>query len=123
MRIIKLATPWVKVPRIVSETNLTLAEIVEILEKEESKRELSTLERYTLDYARKFAKIKDPQSARKAVKQLMEEMGLPEEIAVQLVNIAPRDPGEVRLILAPLTKVFEKEDLRRIIEIIKSYSQ
>jgi DNA-directed RNA polymerase subunit F len=123
MRIIKLATPWVKVPRIVSETNLTLAEIVEILEKEESKRELSTLERYTLDYARKFAKIKDPQSARKAVKQLMEEMGLPEEIAVQLVNIAPRDPGEVRLILAPLTKVFEEEDLRRIIEIIKSYSQ
>jgi DNA-directed RNA polymerase subunit F len=123
MRIIKLATPWVKVPRIVSETNLTLAEIVEILEKEESKRELSTLERYTLDYARKFAKIKDPQSARKAVKQLMKEMGLPEEIAVQLVNIAPRDPGEVRLILAPLTKVFEEEDLRRIIEIIKSYSQ
>jgi DNA-directed RNA polymerase subunit F len=123
MQIIKLATPWVKVPRIVSETNLTLAEIVEILEKEESKRELSTLERYTLDYARKFAKIKDPQSARKAVKQLMEEMGLPEEIAVQLVNIAPRDPGEVRLILAPLTKVFEEEDLRRIIEIIKSYSQ
>jgi DNA-directed RNA polymerase subunit F len=123
MQIIKLATPWVKVPRIVSETNLTLAEIVEILEKEESKRELSTLERYTLDYARKFAKIKDPQSARKAVKQLMEEIGLPEEIAVQLVNIAPRDPGEVRLILAPLTKVFEEEDLRRIIEIIKSYSQ
>lgn len=110
-------------PRIVSETNLTLAEIVEILEKEESKRELTTLERYTLDYARKFAKIKDPQSARKAVRQLMEEMGLPEEIAVQLVNIMPRDPGEVRLILAPLTKVYEEAELRRIIEIIKSYSQ
>jgi Uncharacterized protein conserved in archaea len=118
-----LATPWVEVPRIVSETNLTLAEIVEILEKEESKRELTTLERYTLDYARKFAKIKDPQSARKAVRQLMEEMGLPEEIAVQLVNIMPRDPGEVRLILAPLTKVYEEAELRRIIEIIKSYSQ
>lgn len=110
-------------PRIVSETNLTLAEIVEILEKEESRRELSTLERYTLDYARKFAKIKDPLSARRAVKQLMEEMGLPEEIAVQLVNIAPRDPGEVRLILAPLTKVYSEAELRRIIEIIKSHSQ
>jgi len=110
------------VPRIVSETNLTLAEIVEILEREESKRELSTLERYTLEYARKFAKIKDPRDARRAVKRLMEEMGLPEEIAVQLVNIAPRDPGEVRLVLAPLTKVYDEGELRRIVEIIESYT-
>lgn len=108
-------------PRIVSERNLTLAEVRELLEKEEAKRDLSTLERYTLDYARRFAKIKDPVSARKAVEQLMSEMALPEEIAVQLVNIAPSDPGEVRSILSPLNRIFTEEELDKIIEIIHQY--
>lgn len=108
-------------PRIVSERNLTLAEVRELLEKEEARRNLSTLERYTLDYARRFSKIDDPASARKAVEQLMAEMGLPEEIAVQLVNIAPSDPGEVRLILSPLNRIFTEDELRRILETIRQY--
>ena len=107
--------------RIVSERNLTLAEVREILEREGAKRELSTLERYTLDFVRKFAKISDPQAARSAVEELMREMSLPEEVAVQLVTIVPSDPGEVRLILSPLNRVFTEEELRKIIEIVQRY--
>lgn len=106
-------------PRIISERNLTLAEVKELLEREETKRELSTLERYTLDYARRFAKISSSETARRAVEQLMSELGLPEEIAVQLVNIAPTDPGEVRLILSPLNRIFTDEEMSKIIGIIR----
>jgi len=106
------------VPRVLSEKNLTLAELRELLEKVEQTRELTGLERYTVEYARKFAKIEDPAKSRRVVEELMKTFDLPEDIAVQLVNIKPRDPGEVRLVLSPLNKLFSEEDYRRIIEMV-----
>ncbi len=105
-------------PKVLSERNLTLAEVRDVLEKIESKRELTNLERYTLEYARKFAKIEDPAKSRQIVEELVRTFDLPESIAVQLVNIKPRDQGEVRLILAPLNKVYSDDDYRKMLELV-----
>jgi DNA-directed RNA polymerase subunit F len=107
-------------PRIINERNLTLAELREILEKEERVRELTNLERYTLEYARRFSKENDPQRARAKVEELIKTFDIPEDIAVQLVNLKPQDPGEIRLVFLPLSKVFSEEDYKRILEIVNS---
>lgn len=107
-------------PKILSERNLTLAELRDLLEKIGASRDLTSLERYTLEYAQRFAKIEDPAKARQIVEELMKALDIPEDIAVQLVNIKPRDPGEVRLILAPLNKLFSPEDYKKVLDILGS---
>ncbi len=110
-------------PKIVSVKNLTISEVKKILEEEEAKRDLSTLENLTLDYSRKLDKVGDAEKARSIVERLMEKFNLPEEYAVQLVNIMPRVPGEVRLILSPLNRVFSSEELEEIIGILHGESE
>ncbi len=107
-------------PKTVSEKNLTITELRDILERQEAQRELSTLENVTLDYARKLDKIGDPEKAREIVEKLMEKHGLPEEYAVQLANILPSVPGEVRMILSPLNRIFSDEELQDILNLLAS---
>ncbi len=107
--------------KIVREKNLTLPEVKEILEEQEKRRELSSIENLTLDYARKHSKIKDGSKARELVQVLVEKYDIPEEFAVQIVNILPDVPGELRLILSPLNKIFSDEELHEILNLIKSY--
>lgn len=106
-------------PKVVSEKLLTLAEVVEILESIGKERELTSIETYTLEYAKKFLKI-SPENARKGVKELV-ELGVPEEIAVQLINIMPKSKEEVMVILAPSFRVAEKDLARKILEVLDKY--
>ncbi len=106
-------------PKVVSERFLTLAEVVEILEEVQRKRDLSSIEAYTLDYAKKFSRL-DPESAKQAVAELV-ELGVPEHTAVQIVNIMPRCEDELRIILAPLMKAFTSDKIKRMLEIIEKY--
>lgn len=106
-------------PKVVSEKLLTIAELLEILEKIQEKRELTSIEMYTLDYAKKFSKI-TADDARKAVKELI-ELGVPEHTAIQIVNIMPRTEGEIRIILAPLMKAFTPATIKKMLDIINRY--
>ncbi len=110
-------------PKTVSERNLTIAELRKLLEEQRASRELSTLENMTLDYASKMDKVGDADKAREAVNRLMEEYKLPEEYAVQLVNIMPKVPGEVRLVLSPLNRIFSDEELKGILNLLSSISK
>ncbi|ABL77761.1 DNA-directed RNA polymerase, subunit F [Thermofilum pendens Hrk 5] len=107
-------------PRVISEKNLTYAEALEILLKEESSRELTSIERYTLEYLRKFSKVRDAQTARSLVERLMKEFDIPEDVAVQIVNVKPADPQEAKIFVSHLNKVFTDKDFARIIEILSS---
>ncbi|MEM2218305.1 MAG: hypothetical protein QW731_08035, partial [Thermofilaceae archaeon] len=90
--------------KIIKEKLLTLPEVAEILLNESNKHELTSVEVLVLDYARKFKKM-NSSNAVKLVKELR-EAGLPEEIAVQLANIAPESEDEIRTILAPSSRIF-----------------
>ena len=107
--------------KVVKEKMLTLPQVAEILAKESEKRELNSIELLTLEYAKKFSKL-DPESASKLLDDLI-EMGLPNEVAVQLVNVLPEAEDEVRTILAPVSRMVTGEQIRRILDKINEYKR
>lgn len=104
--------------KILNEKLLPLPIVVKILEEESKKRELDNIENVTLEYAKSYSKL-SPEAAEKAVQKLV-ELGLPLEIAVQVVNILPETESELRIILAPLSRTFTTEEVRTILSVIRN---
>ncbi|RLG51504.1 MAG: hypothetical protein DRN96_05120 [Thermoproteota archaeon] len=80
---------------------ISLPEAKEILDRVWSTREEEDLEitqRSIRDYVRRFSKI-NADKARKLVKFLVEEVGISEKHAIQLVNIVPLTRDEIRVFL------------------------
>lgn len=108
-----------KLPKISSEKIISIPELKKILEDIQAKRELSSIERVTLEYATRHSKI-DYEKGENLKKELL-DYGLPEEVVVQIVNIMPKSIEEIRSILAPLSKVFTTDEIKKIKEIIEKY--
>ncbi len=108
-------------PKPLKEKILTLPEVKEILESL-GEENLDQFQRRTLDYATKFSKI-DSKSARELVKKLVEEHGLEEEEAVQIVNCMPESIEELRTFLAGGRKIVETSKLEAIIGLLNEYRQ
>ncbi len=73
------------------------------------------------EYLREFGSG-DPSLAVEAVRRLISELGLDEVIAVNLVNICPGSPGEVRSILAMRKDIaYDEELVSKILEMIRDY--
>ena len=106
-------------PKVTSEKIITIPELKKILEEIRSKRELSLVERVTLEYASKFTKI-DPEKVDDLRSELL-NLGLPEEIVAQLINIMPTSIEEIRSIISSLPKVFTTEEIKQIKDIIDKY--
>lgn len=105
----------------VSERPVPVPSVSKILAEAASKRDLSTIEQITLEYAKKFSKL-PPEKAEAVFKELV-EMGIPIQVAVQIVNIVPTTRDELRVLLAPLPRVFESEDLDKILALLKESSE
>jgi DNA-directed RNA polymerase subunit F len=105
--------------RVVNEKLVPLPIVAKILEEESKKRELDSIEVITLEYAKKFSKFTS-ENAEKLLQEL-KDMGLPLEVSVQLINIAPESEAEVRTILAPLSRTFSAEDIKNILAVVKKY--
>ncbi|MEM1908247.1 MAG: RNA polymerase Rpb4 family protein [Thermofilaceae archaeon] len=105
--------------KILSEKLVPIPIVAKLLEEESRKRNLSSFEVITLEYAKKFTKIR-AEAADELVQALVER-GLPLDIAVQVVNTVPESESELRTILAPLSRVFSTDELREIINLLKSY--
>ena len=108
-------------PKPLKEKILTLPEVKEILESL-GEENLDQFQRRTLDYATKFSKI-DSKSAKELVKKLVEEHGLEEEEAVQIVNCMPESIEELRTFLAGGRKIVETSKLEAIIGLLNEYRQ
>ena len=108
-------------PKPLKEKILTLSEVKEILESL-GEENLDQFQRRTLDYATKFSKI-DSKSAKELVKKLVEEHGLEEEEAVQIVNCMPESIEELRTFLAGGRKIVETSKLEAIIGLLNEYRQ
>ncbi len=110
--------------RIIEEKPISYSEARTLLEKRIREKEFGiiiTIDR-TLSYLRLFGD-KDPSKAREAIEKLG-ELGLDPEITVNLVNICPSDPGEVRSILSMKKELVYDENLvNNILEAIKEYCQ
>lgn len=105
----------------VGEKLLPLPVAVKILEEKAREGELSNIEMITLEYARRFSKMSAEDAER-----LMEELtetGLPAEVAVQIVNIAPESEGELRAILAQQSRAFTSEEVRELLSKVNKYAK
>jgi DNA-directed RNA polymerase subunit F len=106
-------------PKPLKEQILTVAQVKKMLESL-GEEKLDQLQRRSLDYASKFARI-DPEKAEILVKNLMEKFELEKEEAVQLVNCMPESIEEIRVFLAGGRKIVETSKLQGILSLLDEY--
>lgn len=96
---------------------ITISEVKEIMEKGDPES-MDQIQRWTFDYASKFAKI-DAKAAKKIKQQLVKDCGITEEEAVEVVNILPTTEVELRAFTFGWKKLILAETLEKMLKIIK----
>jgi DNA-directed RNA polymerase subunit F len=100
----------------VSETKLTLPQVKEALEAI-GEENLDQFQRRTYDYVSKFSKI-DEKASQKLLKKFIDEFGLDEDEAVQILNCMPKTVDELRVFLAGGRKIIETSKLEAIVTLL-----
>ena len=103
-----------------TEEYLTLAEIKELLKKEQSLRILTLEQNYALEHATKFAKLEAPES-RKLVNDLMKIEQVSESLACKIVDLMPKHRDEVEAIFLKERMTLEEDSIVQILEKVKKY--
>jgi DNA-directed RNA polymerase subunit F len=103
----------------VTEKKLTIPQVKKILESI-GEENLDQFQRRTYDYVSKFSKV-DAEAAEELVEKLVNEFGLDEDEAVQVVNCAPKSVEELRIFLAGGRKIIETSKLEAIVNLLNEY--
>ncbi len=103
----------------ITEKNLTIPQVKKLLESL-GEENLDQFQRRTLDYASKFSKV-DADAAEKLIEKLVEEFGLEEVEAVQVVNCMPKSVEELRVFLAGGRKIIETSKLKVIVDLLDEH--
>ncbi len=102
-------------------TPVPMAVAKEILAEREKRGELIYEQKAALEHLKKFTKL-----SRDKAERLMEEISavvkLSDEVLIQLVDILPKTPEELRTILAMERFSLREEEIQKILEIIKKYA-
>jgi DNA-directed RNA polymerase subunit F len=101
------------------ERHLTLPEVKKLLESI-GEEKLDQFQRRSLDYVSKFSRV-EPDKAEKLVRSLIEQFGLEEEEAIQVVNSMPESIEEIRVFLAGGRKIVEASKLQAILNLLDEY--
>ena len=105
---------------VVKKRMISLPEVREIL-SEGNPESLDQIQRWTFDYVSKFAKI-EPKVAKKMKQDLINQCGLTEEEAVEIINILPKSLPELRSFTFGWKKLILSETLEKILKIIEENS-
>ena len=105
---------------VVKKTMVSLPEVREILSKTDIES-MDQIQRWTHDYVSKFAKI-EPKVAKKMKHDLINQCGLTEEEAVEIINILPKSLPELRSFTFGWKKLILSETLEKILKIIDENS-
>ena len=105
---------------VVKKRMLSLPEVKEILSKE-GVESMDQIQRWTYDYVAKFAKI-EAKTAKKMKQDLINQCGLTEEEAVEIINIQPKSLPELRSFTFGWKKLILSETLEKILKIIDENS-
>jgi len=97
-----------------------LPEVKEILSKSDPES-MDQIQRWTHDYVSKFSKV-EPKAAKKMKSDLINQCGLTEEEAVEIINILPRSLPELRSFTFGWKKLILSETLEKILKIIDENS-
>ena len=105
---------------IVKKQMISLPEVKEILSKGDPES-MDQIQRWTHDYVSKFSKI-EAKAAKKMKSELINQCGLTEEEASEIVNILPRSLPELRSFTFGWKKLILSETLEKILKIIDENS-
>ena len=105
--------------KIVRERLLTIPEVKALLEELGFGGDFF---RRAYEYVTRFSKL-EPEKARELVERLMEEFGLTEQEAVQLVNCMPETLDELRVFLAGHKVFISSETMKAILALLDEYRQ
>ena len=100
--------------------HVSLAEVKNLLEKEEKRRELTYEQKLALEHAKHFSKI-GVTKARKMAEGLVKLERITETFAYKIVDILPLHPDEVRAIFAKERFTLEEDEIKKIIKIVEKY--
>ena len=102
---------------IIKKNVISISEVKEILGKHDPES-MDQIQRWTYDFATKFAKV-DPKDAQKMQQKLIKECGLTDEEAVEVINIQPTSLPELRSFTFGWKKLILAETLEKILQIIQ----
>jgi DNA-directed RNA polymerase subunit F len=106
---------------IIKKEVVTLPHVKEILESVKPD-DMDQIQRWTSDYVIKFAKV-EFKTAQKITHDLVEQCGLTEEEAVEIVNIMPTSLEELRAFTFGWKKLILTETLGKILDILRTDAQ
>ena len=101
---------------VVKKRMLSLPEVKEMLSKNDLES-MDQIQRWTHDYVSKFSKV-ELKAAKKMKSDLINQCGLTEEEAVEIINILPRSLPELRSFTFGWKKLILSETLEKILKII-----
>ncbi|MFN7088511.1 MAG: hypothetical protein ACK4NX_01640 [Candidatus Paceibacteria bacterium] len=104
--------------KINSAISLTLASVKNVLKTREKEGELGYEQKQVYDYCEKFAK-QERKEAEKLVEKIMENKKITNEVAVSLVNIAPKSVATVKAIALKDKIELTDEEAEEIIKLFK----
>jgi DNA-directed RNA polymerase subunit F len=100
---------------------IPMARAKEILTRREREGELGYEQKLALEHLRKFTKLK-PADAEKFLQKLGSILRMSAETAVQIANLLPKTPDELRLIFAREKFSLKEDEIKRILELVRKYS-
>jgi DNA-directed RNA polymerase subunit F len=103
----------------ITEKNLTIPQVKKLL-MSLGEENLDQFQRRTLDYASKFSKV-DAEASEKLMEKLVENFGLEEEEAIQVVNCMPKSVEELRVFLSGGRKIIETSKLEAIVNLLDEH--
>jgi DNA-directed RNA polymerase subunit F len=108
----------IKMPKeIINEEEITLAQVKKVLTQRGKEGELSFQQSITLEHASSFSKMA-PAVSVKVVEKLMKDYKLSRSQAVQVVNISPINPEELKTILDARSTNLTDEQMISIVDFI-----
>ena len=102
---------------VVSEEEITLAQVKKILSKRTKEGELSFQQSITYEHSSAFAKMA-PAVSVKLVERLIKNYGISRAQAVQVVNIAPITEEELKTILDARSTNLTDEQIIEIVDLV-----
>ena len=97
-----------------------MGEAREVMKAREKLGELGYEQKLALEHLLKFTKL-DEKAAKKLVEELNSVIRMGKETLVQIVNILPKTPDEVRMIFAREKFSLKEDEVNKILEIVKKY--
>lgn len=98
-----------------------ISEAKYILSKREKEKELTYEQKLALEHLKKFSKI-GYENSLKFLEELSGVLRMSEETKIQILNIMPKTPDELRMIFSREKFSLKEEEIKIIMELVKKYS-